>query len=294
MSPKQVATILLISVALSAASTNSQPTKEPPTSQPTAEPSGPPALGEGWLGVGLVEIPIEEARALGYEHTLVGTSRVFPNSPAIASGLLTGDVILQFDDTLLTAPSELVALVRSSPPGREVVFTLLREGERLAQPILLGLRPEFENLLSSYFEGNDAPPMAANALNDDSPVDLSAHRGNVVLVEFWATWCGPCVASIPVYNELNSTLTGVEIIAVSNEPVEVLRAFAAERTIDYQIAYDVEGETTSEYWITAYPTLFVIDKWGVVRHVHIGAGHSDELMGEIEVLLAESEPSGDQ
>lgn len=294
MNPKLVATILLFSVALVTGSSSSQPAKEPPASQPSSEPSAPPALGEGWLGVGLVEIPIEEAQALGYQHTLVGVSRVFPNSPAIASGIMTGDVILQFDDTLLTTPGELVALVRSSSPGREVVFTLLRDGESVLQPILLGLRPEFENLLLSYFEGSDAAPLAANALSNDSPVDLSEHRGKVVLLEFWATWCGPCVASIPVYNDLSSTLSGVEIIAVSNEPAEVLRDFTAGRTIDYRIAYDVEGQTTAAYWITAYPTLFVIDKWGVVRHVHIGAGHGDELLGEVELLLAEQEPAENQ
>ncbi len=89
-------------------------------------------------------------------------------------------------------------------------------------------------------------------------------------------------------------MSGAEILVGGNEPEEVLRVFTAGRTIDYRIAYDVEGQTTAAYWITAYPTLFVIDKWGVVRHVHIGAGHGDELLGEVELLLAEQEPAENQ
>ena len=257
--------------------------ERPATSQPTT----PGDLGTGWLGVGLVEVGLEQAKALGYRRTLVATDRIFPASPAIAANLVLGDIILSFDDSVLKTAHDLVTLVQSSPPGRQVVLSILRDGRIIAQPIMLGARPEFESLLTGYFQGSTPTELSARSSVDDTPVNLADYRGKVVVLEFWATWCGPCVAMIPTYNELSARYVDLEVVAITNEPPDVLRTFLSTRDVEYVTAYDVDEETTRNYWITAYPTSFLLDRDGVIRHVHIGAGDVDDLEARIGALLEE-------
>ena len=120
--------------------------------------------GMGWLGVVLAEVPVETAAELGYPHTLIGVERVFPDSPAESSNFRDGDIIVSFNETELEGTQQLVELVGGSPPGTEILFTLLRDGQVLEQPVMLGLRPEFDTLLTDYFLDKTAPDLVANQL----------------------------------------------------------------------------------------------------------------------------------
>lgn len=247
-----------------------------------------PVLGPGWLGVGLVPVELTRALELGYKRPLIAADRVFPNSPAAAAGLERGDLILSLDEIELTTPQQLVGLIQARTPGTTVDLLLLRGGVPLRQPVLLGARREVQDLVAEYFLDRPAPALSAVSIRDGSEVDLAALRGKVVLVEFWATWCVPCIASIPHYNELAATYPDLAIIAVSQEDADTIGAFMATHQMDYTVGYFPES-SEREFFVTAYPTLFIIDQAGTIRSLHVGSQGIAPIRSEIERLLGVGE-----
>jgi cytochrome c biogenesis protein CcmG/thiol:disulfide interchange protein DsbE len=137
--------------------------------------------------------------------------------------------------------------------------------------------------------GRTAPDFTLNNLAG-YPVQLSKLRGQVVLVNFWATWCGPCRAELPdmaaVYQAHQAE--GFVILGVNNqENAETLSRFLASNTIPYPILLDSNARVTQAYRVSAFPTTFVIDRRGMVRTVMTGSRDYAELEEAIKPLLAE-------
>lgn len=95
---------------------------------------------------------------------------------------------------------------------------------------------------------------------------LDELRGEVVVVEYWATWCLPCVAAIPHLNQLADELADepVRFISVTDEPREVVDPFLAEKPIAGWIGLDLDRSTFDSFWVGSLPKTFVIDSEGHV------------------------------
>ncbi len=120
----------------------------------------------------------------------------------------------------------------------------------------------------SLGEGDTAPDVTLTLLNGETK-RLSDYRGKVVVLDFWATWCAPCRFTMPkmiqFYNRHRNDdveLIGVSVDVASREQVE---AFVREMEVNYPIAVDAESSAKSAYQIKSLPTLFVIDKEGIIR-----------------------------
>ena len=107
---------------------------------------------------------------------------------------------------------------------------------------------------------------------------LLLHRGHPVLVDFWATWCGPCVRAMPELGALRKRYAprGLTVIGISTEDPELLRAAMKKYDIGHTILVDSKESVSRDYAVMALPTLVLIDSAGIVRDVEVG--------GDIEAI----------
>ena len=123
-------------------------------------------------------------------------------------------------------------------------------------------------------------------------VSLSSLRGRVVLVDIWASWCPPCKAAFPAYEDLFQEYgpRGFDVLAVN---VDAKRSAADEflsgRHFQMHVVFDPKGDTPAAFNLRGMPTSYLIDKRGSIRFVH--EGFTDKLLAqykhEIEQLIAE-------
>jgi thiol-disulfide isomerase/thioredoxin len=119
--------------------------------------------------------------------------------------------------------------------------------------------------------------------------ELSAHLGtDVVILDFWATWCAPCRATLPEIAELSKEYAGkgVQVYAVNiMEEPEMVRDFLSRLGISLPVALDSYNEVTMLYQAEYIPQTVVIGRDGMVAHVHVGPVGLNELRTEIDALL---------
>jgi thiol-disulfide isomerase/thioredoxin len=142
--------------------------------------------------------------------------------------------------------------------------------------------------------GEAAPAFSAPRLGSQGTISLDEHLGKVIYLDFWASWCPPCLTAMPVLDELQREFgpRGFEVVAVNvdRDPEQALR-FLAARPVAYPSASDPAGELPRRFGIATMPTSFLIDRSGVVRQVHEGFRRSDaaRIRAEIRALVAEGE-----
>ncbi|OGQ17810.1 MAG: hypothetical protein A2138_13260 [Deltaproteobacteria bacterium RBG_16_71_12] len=132
-------------------------------------------------------------------------------------------------------------------------------------------------------------------LRGDGVVELAALRGQVVIVDFWASWCVPCREAVPFYQRLFTAnqAAGLRVLGIS---IDVERAlaerFLTEVPTTFAQAWDADQQLAAKLQLDTMPTAFVVDRAGVVRAVHKGFARDDQpgLEALITLLLAEPAP----
>ena len=154
-------------------------------------------------------------------------------------------------------------------------------------------------------QGETAPEIAIAKWIEQSPVKLSDLRGHVVLLDFWATWCGPCQMAFPHLREWNEKYKdkGLIILGITKyyghaegkeltppEELSYLERFKKEFNLTYGIAVANSDDNHRNYSVLAIPTAVLIDRQGIIRLVTTGSGGGNEveISAAIEKLLNES------
>ena len=138
--------------------------------------------------------------------------------------------------------------------------------------------------------GDAFPELSDFALNGEMP-DLS--EAKVVIIDFWASWCGPCKASFPVYDQLREEYgdKGLVILAVSvDQDLKAMERFLKQMKPGFSVVRDSGQELVGRVAAPAMPTSFVLDAGSTVRFVHLGF-HGDRTRDayreQIDLLLSE-------
>jgi peroxiredoxin len=139
--------------------------------------------------------------------------------------------------------------------------------------------------------GAPAPTFSLPAQSGGQQAAIDQAPSKVVIVDFWATWCGPCRKSFPHYQELAERYRRdlwIVGVSVDDEPGGIAD-FAKQTGAGFVLAWDHNKSVAGSYEPPAMPTSFVIDKNGLVRFVHAGYRPGDEkqIETEIQQLIAE-------
>lgn len=146
------------------------------------------------------------------------------------------------------------------------------------------------------YPSEGAPPGLELPDADRQIHNLADYRGKVVLVNFWASWCTPCIREIPSMQRLDADLSSrpFKLLAVNvGERPNRLRGFIKRMQIDFTVLYDEPGKAFREWGASVYPTSFLIDTEGRIRYEAIGPLEWDELGARelVESLMPESDES---
>jgi peroxiredoxin len=136
-----------------------------------------------------------------------------------------------------------------------------------------------------------APPFTL-AAKGGSNVSLSQYKGQVVMINFWASWCGPCREEMPLlesiykkYNKLGFTMIGVNVEPDSKAADEWLKA----TPVSFPILYDTDSKVSKLYEVAGMPSTVIIDRNGNLRKLHRGykPGDENEYLDSIRSLIRE-------
>ena len=144
---------------------------------------------------------------------------------------------------------------------------------------------------SELFEGDRAPWFSAD-LVDGSSFDMKDVQGKVILVNFWATWCGPCVREMPAFEWLYAdygTDSDVAIIAVNcMDPKSDVDSFVSENGYTFPIAYDIDGSIEDQYPTDGIPYTLVIGKDGYIKKIYLGAYDAESQYKEYKQAIEDA------
>ena len=144
---------------------------------------------------------------------------------------------------------------------------------------------------SGNLTGQTAPDFALKSSTGQN-LRLSEYRGDVVMINFWATWCGPCRQEMPLLDELYSryqrvgfSLLGVNLDDDSSKAMNMV----SELGVSFPVLFDNRKEVSKMYDVDAMPVTVILDREGTVRHVHQGykPGYEVMYLDQIRSLLRE-------
>lgn len=155
----------------------------------------------------------------------------------------------------------------------------------------LALAPELATSDAPLQVGAPGPAFQLNS-STGKPISLADLKGQIVLVNFWASWCGPCRQEMPILEQLNTKYhnKGVALIGVNVEPDSAAaNAWLKATPVSFPILYDVDSKVSKLYEVQGMPNTVILDRKGVVRYIHRGysPGAENEYLDQIRALIRE-------
>ncbi len=234
----------------------------PPPAAPAVVVVAPKPANErpSWIGV-------------RFDKTATTVLRVIPGSPADLAGLRIGDEVITLDGKPAISAPNLVSEIRRRATGAKVALVVMRAGVQVNLTLTVEVRPDDVVLVRRALVGKAAPGFEADLVRGNYSASLADLAGQVVVLDFWATWCGPCAMTMPTLDAWQTKYgpKGLRIVGVSSEDRPDIQQFIDAHPLAYAIARDAEAKIGRDYFLLGVPMLVVIDRTGIVRHVQLGA-----------------------
>ena len=232
-------------------------------------------LAAPWLGVTFKKAQYDN-------HLALAVMGVHPNSGCFSIGIVAGDTIVGVNGKKLESVAQLQELVSKGKAGQKMSVEYIHEGKRLTKDAKLTERPDDISSLTGSAIGSKIAEFGKNFYQNG---EKRQAKPKATLLDFWATWCGPCRKTLPVlasvYHKYASQ--GLEVIGVDNESVSVLDQFyKTQHASPYPLYRDADQSLWRRYGISAVPTLMLLDGDGYIKRVWSGA--PSEAMVEKLVL----------
>ena len=245
-------------------------------------PQGAASLERPWLGVSID--PAEPAGAK-VVHVVRG-------SPAEGAGIREGDRILRIGSSQIEGAADVIHTVAAHEVGDVIDIAFVHAGSPQSGRAVLARFPSPDDLIRMDLVGRFAPDLrGVHGVGGVFPKSLSDLRGHVVVLDFWATWCGPCRMAMPKLGALQARYgaQGLSVLGVSSEKQEDVAVFVQRTAVSYPVGVDTDAATTRSYGISSLPTLILVDKRGIVREVSVGYDFTEDarVEGSVRALLSE-------
>ncbi len=228
--------------------------------RPRATPDTAGASSEAWLGLSMRKT-----------DSGVFVNGVLRGSPAAGAGLMVGDRLVRVGGQPISTPVEVAEVVKAHPVGTRLDLHVLRGSDTRMLYAVTAAKPDREMMIRNELVGFQAPSISELRTVQGAVVPAWAQlRGQVVVLEFWASWCVACRALAPTLNAWHEELapTGVHILGITMDPYE--EAVRASSSLQFPTFSDESGDVTLRYQGTALPTVIVVDRQGIVRDVMVG------------------------
>ena len=134
--------------------------------------------------------------------------------------------------------------------------------------------------------GKRGPDFAQKTVAGDTTISMKGLSGKVTVVDFWATWCGPCKKSFPKLEALNAKYapSGLEVVGISEDDDNSgIRAFQKGLGATFPVVWDASKSIASKWQPKSMPSTFILDRKGTVRFVHLGYHDHEEAAIEREI-----------
>lgn len=222
---------------------------------------------------------------------LGGTVRVYQRTAGGWQGMTAGPSAQTYGAGDFNGDKTLELVFAGQPP---IPFSLASQTPRWDGSLAAAV--ETREVDPASLIGQPAPALKATEWIGSEPQTLASLKGKVVLLDYWATWCKPCIEMYPEMREWVKEFgpQGLVVLGITNHSQQtsaVVRRFHTRQKLPWAVAIDPRNGTHMEYGVSPIPHTFLIDRQGIVRFEHRGGGDLTAIKAKLEELLAET-PAG--
>lgn len=195
-----------------------------------------------------------------------------PETPAAKAGILANDIVKKIDGVAMNDAKQLISYIQAKGVGNEVIIDLIRAGKDMKINLRLEAKPDDLELIRKSLVGKKVPEFSLDLVETEGRLTSKDLANKVTVIEFWATWCPACRDSHPRLSKFAADKPNIKVIAVSDEEVPELKAYAEKVKPNFTIARDTSREFSRKFMVSAIPMTVVVDKAGTITFATLGAG----------------------